>query len=64
MNLTLDAVRRTLRDLGMVITHVDDEYRVNFRNGKEATAYYTNALDDALGTAFAMKAMVKPGGAA
>jgi hypothetical protein len=64
MSLTLADVRTRLREMGMVITHVDDEYRINFRNGKEATAYYTNALDDALGTALLMKGMIKSGGAA
>ena len=61
MKLKLAEVRTRLRELGMTITHVDDEYRINFRNGKEATAYYTNCLDDALCTALLMKAILKPG---
>lgn len=31
-----------------------DEYRVNFRNGAEATAYYTNDLEDAVKTGLHM----------
>jgi hypothetical protein len=54
MKLTLAFVRTELRQLKLVITHVDDEYRVNFRNGREATAYYTNDLQDALDTGQAM----------
>jgi hypothetical protein len=57
MKLTLEHVRKELRQIGMVITHVDDEYRVNFKGGDEATAYYTNDLDDAHGTALAMRKM-------
>lgn len=41
--------------LGMTITRTEhDEYRVNFRNGNEDTAYYTDDLRDAIGTANAM----------
>jgi len=32
----------------------EGEYRVNFRGGKEATAYYTNDLRDAVQTAISM----------
>ncbi|MGI8481231.1 MAG: hypothetical protein ACR2MF_04085, partial [Chthoniobacterales bacterium] len=32
----------------------DGEYRVNFKAGKEATAYYTNDANDAVATAWAM----------
>jgi hypothetical protein len=31
-----------------------DEYRINFVGGVEATAYYTNDLEDALATAHLM----------
>jgi hypothetical protein len=33
----------------------DGEYRVNFRDGVEATAYYTNDLEDAFATGVAMR---------
>ena len=32
----------------------DDEYRVNFKSGSEATAYYTTDAKDAIYTAWAM----------
>jgi hypothetical protein len=32
------------------------EYRVNFEGGKEATAYYTNDIEDALATGIDMRA--------
>lgn len=35
---------------GMVIRCEDGEYRVNFKHGFEATAYYTNDLEDAVAT--------------
>jgi hypothetical protein len=57
MKLTLTNVRKELRRLDIVITHVDDEYRVNFRGGSEATAYYTNDLQDAFDTGRAMRRM-------
>lgn len=39
------------------ITFTDyDEYRVNLIAGREATAYYTSDLDDALGSAKLMDA--------
>lgn len=36
-----------------------DEYRVNYAGGGESTAYYTNDLDDAVGTGFLMAAELK-----
>jgi len=47
-----------LRASGMTLVHtgIPGEYRVNFIGGLEATAYYTNDLDDAVGTAGAMLA--------
>lgn len=56
--LTLATVRTELRAIGVVITTTDSEYRVNYRNGREATAYYTNDLADALATGKAMIAQV------
>jgi hypothetical protein len=55
LDLRLADVHAELRRLDMVITHVDDEYRVNFKGGREATAYYTNDLADALSTARLMR---------
>ena len=49
-----------LRNLGLVCRKTEDgEYRVNFRGGTEATAYYTNDRVDALETGRAMLAQRK-----
>jgi hypothetical protein len=48
------SVRKELRKYGIAILKVEGEYRVNFRGGKEATAYYTNDLRDAYDTGIAM----------
>lgn len=47
---TLDAIRA----LGMRAYHRNAEYRVNFPNGDEATAYYTTDSTDAIATAQSM----------
>ena len=50
-------VKRTIaaiRHLGLVARYSDGEYRVNYRGGREATAYYTNESSDAIGTAIHM----------
>jgi hypothetical protein len=54
--LTLAMVRAELRAVGVAITHSAEfrEYRVNFRGGNEATAYYTSDLTDARDTGLAM----------
>ena len=39
-----------MRTIGMVLTKADGEYRVNFKGGEEATAYYTNDRNDAVVT--------------
>jgi len=52
----LSEARATLAALGMSLTHSAEtgEYRVNYRGGKESTAYYTNDLADAVATGTAM----------
>jgi hypothetical protein len=45
-----------LRAAGMSLVTEDGEYRVNFTGGREATAYYTNDLLDAVQTGIAMMA--------
>lgn len=49
-DLTFPVVRSRLSAIGVTITRRLDEYRVNFRGGREATAYYTSDLADAYGT--------------
>lgn len=51
---TLEQARAQLAPLGVVLTKSDGEYRVNFKGGAEATAYYTDDLNDAVGTGKAM----------
>lgn len=47
---------RAIKSLGMTVRKTEyDEFRVNIKGGTEATAYYTNDLDDALATARQMK---------
>lgn len=46
--LTLSELTRLLPDLSVML--LDGEYRINFKRGKEATAYYTNDVGDALET--------------
>lgn len=46
--LTSREVRTKFKTLGLTISKTDyDEWRVNFMGGKEATAYYTDDLEDA-----------------
>lgn len=46
---------------GMVLTKNCDEFRVNFKGGKESTAYYTNDLEDAVMTAKSMWTSIQKG---
>jgi hypothetical protein len=61
---TLAQARATLAPLNMTIRHADGEYRVAFkvlhnspaaREDAEASAYYTDDIDDAVSTACAMR---------
>jgi len=45
---TLSSAKLDLKQVGIVLTVRDSEYRVNFRGGSELTAYYTTSLEDAL----------------
>lgn len=51
---TIAFAKSVLSPLGMSLRKRDNEFRVNFRDGAEATAYYTDDLDDALSTGRAM----------
>ena len=53
--MTLEQAKTEAMDYGMTLVHRGGEYRVNFRGGTEATAYYTNDRDDAVATAKAMR---------
>lgn len=49
---TISEAKQTLRIIGISLTRIveTNEYRVNLRNGTEATAYYTNDIEDAIDT--------------
>lgn len=58
---TLRQARQIVKDLGMTLRVIDgEEYRVAYVPDREASAYYTNDLDDAVGTARAMYAFANP----
>src|SRR5262245_62318389 len=53
--MTLQEAKSIARHLGLTVRQVrSGDYRVNFRDGNETTAYYTNDLEDAVSTAVAM----------
>ena len=52
--MTPKEVEQVIRALGLAVTRVDGKWRINYRGGKEATAYYTTDDDDAVGMARAM----------
>ena len=53
--MTLQEAKSIARHLGLTLRKVrSGEYRVNFRDGNEATAYYTDNLEDAVRTAIEM----------
>lgn len=52
--LTLAGAKAELRQHGMALSKRDGEYRVNFRGGREATAYYASDLEDAVATGIDM----------
>ncbi len=53
--MTFETVRDGLKDHGIAIKRTQDgEFRVNYRGGIEATAYYTDDLRDAWLTGLTM----------
>ena len=56
--MTLHEAKSIARHLGLTLRQVrSGDYRVNFRDGNETTAYYTNDLEDAVNTAVEMVRM-------
>ena len=51
---TLAQAKAKLREFNLVLTKNEGEYRVNFKGGREASAYYTDDINDAVCTGFAM----------
>jgi hypothetical protein len=55
LRMTLQEAKSIARHLGLTLRQVrSGAYRVNFRDGNETTAYYTNDLEDAVNTAVEM----------
>jgi hypothetical protein len=53
--MTLQEAKSIARHLGLTLRQVrSSTYRVNFRDGNGATAYYTDSLEDAVNTAVEM----------
>ena len=53
--MTLQEAKSIARHLGLILRKVrSGDYRVNFRDGDETTAYYTDKLEDAVNTAVEM----------
>jgi hypothetical protein len=53
--MTLGEAKSIARHLGLTLRKVrSGDYRVNFRDGNETTAYYTDNLEDAVNTAVEM----------
>ena len=53
--MTLQEAKSIARHLGLTLRKVcSGDYRVNFRDGNETTAYYTTNLEDAVKTLVAM----------
>ena len=49
--MTLQQAKSIARHLGLTLRKVrSGDYRVNFREGDESTAYYTDNLEDAVNT--------------
>ena len=53
--MTLQEAKSIARHLGLAPRKVrSGDYRVNFRDGNEMTAYYTDSLENAVNTAVEM----------
>ena len=53
--MTLQKAKSIARHLGLTLRLLrSGKYRVNFRDGNETTAYYTDDLEDAVNTALEM----------
>lgn len=54
IKLTFKSLQIKLHAMKMTVSCNDGEFRINFRYGKEETAYYTDNIDDAYRTAIDM----------
>lgn len=51
---TIAQAKKELASWGITLRKVENEYRVNFKNGIEATACYETDIEAAIGTGIAM----------
>jgi len=60
--MTVAEARKAIQALGLTLRYLGGEYRVDFRysHRQHDTAYYTNDLEDAVGTARLMAAEGRP----
>jgi hypothetical protein len=58
--MTIRHIRAHFDHIGMVIAKRDGEYRVNYAQGSESTAYYTDSPDDAYRTGLDMARRTAP----
>lgn len=49
--MTFQKAKRLVGKVGVSLRKVEGEYRINYRGWKEANAYYTSDLKDAVDTA-------------
>lgn len=58
MPITMKSAKAEMRAIGISLRYLVDtgEYRVNYAGGAEATAYYTNCIEDAVATGHMMAA--------
>jgi hypothetical protein len=60
--MTLQEAKSIARHLGLTLRTVrSGNYRVNFRDGNETTAYYTDDLEDAVSAAVEMARALRAG---
>jgi hypothetical protein len=54
LEMTDKQLQAAIRELGLTVTKIYGEWRINYRGGQEATAYYTSDNNEALDRAKAM----------
>ena len=59
--LTVYQTLQAIRQMGLTASCSQGEFRLNYRHGIEAQAYYTNDKQDALDTAILMAAPTRQG---
>lgn len=52
--MTIKQAREKLSEVGITLSKRSGEFRVNLVGGTESTAYYTDGIDDAVGTGLYM----------